>query len=1344
MAVDPASQDVYVADESGQVDVFNSAGVFQFKISGPAGEEFHPRSVAVSDKTGDVYVTSQTNLYVFNGLGAYLAKITGTPEGFFSFLSGVAVDQSSGDVYVVDAGQKALDRFNFDNTYQPPQLPLVAQPEGVTVDASGNVFVSETESESEPAALNEFNPKGEQVLHITGTPSGSFRQLGEVALDSDGNIYVTAQFGHESVAEFDSSGALVDETRTFVTSSRAPNSFLGGPAGVAVNAAGTMYVSDALQRIVDVFGPSVLVPGVSGEPATGVSDSAANLHGMVNPEGTEVGSCEFEYRTAGEPEYGHHSIGCSPSTPYTGTTNVAVEATPSNLEANTTYYYRLVASNAKGVEGGVGYGPEESFKTPGRPLVEDVSAEVNPTEKVGQTNATLHASIDPDGRETTYAFEYGETESYGTSIPIPAEAIGSGEAFVPVTAELHDLKIGTTYHYRVSATNEFGTVFSSDQTFSTLPAVLIESESASDVKATSATLEALIDPLGAGSTCEFQYVTDASFRSSGYAAAVSVPCPAALGEGEVGVPTSVHLQSFSADTIYHYRAVATNELGTVEGADRVFRTQRVAATPPLPDGRRWELVSPPDKRGALLEGLANDSALQASADGGAMGYYAIGATESQPQGQAEGAQVLSVRSQAGWSSQDIATPHVGAVGSPTLGRGAGEYYLFSEDLSRALVEPHDRFKPFSPPMACTATGCVPESFPEATEFTAYMRHNSTCASDVSRCYEPLLTGAPGYADVPLGTEFGEPFSDGLHEEFVGAAPDLNSVVLASEKGLTPGAPDRKELYEWSAGAPATERLQLVSVLPPSEGGGPAGAGGVELGGYDEPTASGWRPVSADGSRVFWTVGGPFSAHRLYMRDTVKGETILISAASPAFQAASSDGSKVFFTTNTGDLNVCEIVEEAGKDACKLTDLTLKKDEESAQVQQLMPGTSDDGSYGYFVAKGVLTVDENGQKERAVPDGENLYMVHHAGAEWVTTFIASLSQTDEYDWANTGEAVLTFGALTARVSPDGRYLAFMSNRSLTGYDNNDAITGNPDEEVYLYDAQTGRLACASCNPTGARPVGVEVGQVANGGAGNGNLVDILAGLGGAYGDHTGIAANLPGGVQIETKRRSLYQPRYLSDSGRLFFNSSDALVPRDINRQEDVYEYEPLGIKSSEGKELCAESSQTFSARSDGCVDLISSGTSSAESGFMDASETGGDVFFLTKSKLLPEDFDTALDVYDAHECTSQVPCIPEPPVSPPACTNAESCRAAPSPQPSIFGSPASATFSGAGNVSSAAKPVPKSTTTDQARVQKLRRALAACRKRPRRAQRSCRAKARSRYSVGSQTKNAKKSSRGAN
>jgi hypothetical protein len=147
---------------------------------------------------------------------------------------------------------------------------------------------------------------------------------------------------------------------------------------------------------------------------------------------------------------------------------------------------------------------------------------------------------------------------------------------------------------------------------------------------------------------------------------------------------------------------------------------------------------------------------------------------------------------------------------------------------------------------------------------------------------------------------------------------------------------------------------------------------------------------------------------------------------------------------------------------------------------------------------------------------------------------------------------------------------------------------------------------------------------------------------------------------------------------LFFDSPDALVPQDTNGLEDAYEYEPVGVGS------CTEGGATFSMTSGGCVSLISSGQSAGESIFMDASENGNDVFFATNSKLTGEDYDTAYDIYDAHVCSSEVPCRSEI-VVPPPCTSGDSCKAAPSPQPEIFGPAPSATFSGVGNIVEEAK-----------------------------------------------------------
>jgi len=179
------------------------------------------------------------------------------------------------------------------------------------------------------------------------------------------------------------------------------------------------------------------------------------------------------------------------------------------------------------------------------------------------------------------------------------------------------------------------------------------------------------------------------------------------------------------------------------------------------------------------------------------------------------------------------------------------------------------------------------------------------------------------------------------------------------------------------------------------------------------------------------------------------------------------------------------------------------------------------------------------------------------------------------------------------------------------------------------------------------------------------------------------------------------------------------VPLDTNGQEDVYEFEPVGIGS------CSASSSGFDEGEGGCVSLVSSGTSSKESGFLDASANGNDVFFLTGERLVGEDKDTALDVYDARVCSAAEPCAAGA-ASSSACVTADACRAAPSPQPSVFGAPSSATFAGAGNLGSSS-PVAKPKAKPVTRVQKLALALKACKKRPKSKRTGCQKQAHKRF-----------------
>ncbi len=903
--------------------------------------------------------------------------------------------------------------------------------------------------------------------------------------------------------------------------------------------------------------------------------------------------------------------------------------------------------------------------------------------------------------------------------------------------------------------------------FSSAPALAatapaIEAQWVTKVSATSATLEAKVNPGEAATSYRFEYATSETVLLEGHGEVLPAP-PAPEGEagaGEVGVVVEEHPQNLQPRTNYYYRVTATNGDGETpgcqaEGTCPSFTTQTAGDELVLPDGRAWELVSPPPgSNGDAISVQPFNSlggVIQAARDGGAITYMSFTASEPEPAGLSNFSQILSVHGEDGWSSRDIATPHQVAAGFYS-DDGGQEYRFFSADLSVGLVEP-------------LGSGALGEESadaallsPGASEKTIYLRANAPLSPETAEQgvygqaeaeggYRPLVTGCPAEpaecgprvkedANVPLGTVFGQSneehhVSSNLH--FEGATSDLSHVVFRSRVPLAAETPEGKAitepaLYEWSGG-----RLQIVSVLPhgePADRFSDLGSRGTP---YNVRGA-----ISNDGSRIVWSDG-----EHLYMRDMSTEQTVQLDAFQEGgsgnsfdayFQFAYSDGSKVFFTDEAKliggstahreypDLYECEMVKDvAGELSCKLTDLTVDPGGHADVGGMVAVGSNEDTNL-YFVADGVLTSMPNARHETAAQGdcsenanaGQtcNLYLLHYNGTSWTTTFIASLSGGDRNDWGGREAYFGDLAATTSGVSPNGEYLAFMSERPLIGYDNRDASSGEPDEEVYLYQAPSaaapsGRLVCASCNPTGERPVGVHDTPELAVALGHTPLIDSQENW---IKEEKWLAGSIPGWTPYEAGVAP-YQSRYLSDSGRLFFDSPDDLVPQATNGLSDVYEYEPAGVGGEDG---CETTSSTFSERSDGCVALISSDSSGEESTFVDASGRGPggqeaeDVFFESSAQLVAADKGSSLAMYDAHLCSAASPCSPEA-VSVPPCTTADACRAAPTPQPQVFGAPSSATFAGAGNLTSpppvVVKPKAKPVKCKRAYVKKHNRCV---------------------------------------
>ena len=296
-------------------------------------------------------------------------------------------------------------------------------------------------------------------------------------------------------------------------------------------------------------------PTVVTVAASGVAQTTATLEGEVDPNGAEASECTLEYGAT--TEYGA-SVPCAPP-PGSGSSPVAVSASLSGLAVNSTYHYRITATNG----GGVSFGEDSTFNTlPNPPTVLSVAASA-----IAQTTATLNGEVDPNGAEVSECtLEYGATSSYGSSAPC-SPSPGSGNSPVAVSASLSGLAANSSYHYRIMAANGGGVSFGKDVTLKTLPnPPTVTTGAPSGISQTAARLNAEVNPNGAeASECRLEYGTSPTYGSE-------LPCSPSPGSGNGAVSVSAALTGLLPRTTYDYRVVATNAGGTGYGAERSFTT----------------------------------------------------------------------------------------------------------------------------------------------------------------------------------------------------------------------------------------------------------------------------------------------------------------------------------------------------------------------------------------------------------------------------------------------------------------------------------------------------------------------------------------------------------------------------------------------------------------------------------------------------------------------------------------------------------------------------------------------------------------------------------------------------
>lgn len=1110
-----------------------------------------PQSVAVDGDTGNVYVSDREN----RRINEYSA------EGTFIRSFGWGVDASvAGSEYEVCP---AADRCSFGiagaGTGQIGSI-TTAGTDGVAVSpgngeaAVGKLFLADSQNRR----VNTYNLDGSSPSSFGSSTNFATTNPRRIAVDSRGIVYASDSNGANRINRYDSENANGGGT-VFLAPIASPP-LLAGPASTATSGLAVHPDSDGA-------GPDTDVLYVLRDPTSG--NTVVQQFGPINQPGLTAAPTAVDDTHGGEAGFGLvNGLGLDDSSG------------------------RLFVSATSAVSGITGSHVYVLDKAPAP------AATLDPITSFDAHSATFSGTVNPNGAETAYRFEYVDDANFqvtgftnASRVPIADASVGHGDSPVSVEQETpHHLVPGTLYHVRLVAKRVFGTVetVAGPLTFTT-PTSAPSFQVAATAGEEDATLRAAINPEGqAVSGYHFEWGTTDAYGNS----SPSVGLPA----GSAPVAVSAVLSGLTPGQTYHYRLLATNATGTTTGTDGTF----TATTAPPPVDRAYELVSAYPTGGIPVDpgfGTTN-----VSEDGNVIdignsqpfpGDELVGPPDqyhNSPSGNAGSYQYVSSRGpDGGWNLEEVGWSLDQSGGGWSFD---GSRFLFSTEYEANFDSRLDPDDQNTPNLGSFTTG-----------HDLYQRQPDGSLAWISR--DPRIPlGTPQIAPENAEQGFGGSPS------YAGAtmSVDGGTVVFISQRQLsnedTTASSAVSRLYKWHEG-----QLTFIGKRPD----GSVPAQGTRLGSKD---GSDQGVVSREGRRVIFSAqredGGPSDPkNMLYIQtdgqptaEATKATGVPPLPASQPYQVvyrgAAADLSRAFFTTNsrltpdsgasgstagTPDLYVYDI------NADKVRDLTPRFDgiedptvdpatADSGRALGLV-ASSEDGKRVYFVADARYDVPPNPEGQLPSASGRNLYLAELDGidAPIRLRFIASLGLGDSPVWSPG----LITGDKAAYASPDGSVLAFGSREELTGQ----ALGGTT--QIFVFDANAETLVCASCPGDGSIPAA---------------SVNLRSFAGGAENDQY---------WQGEYNVR-----RWVSSRGQVFFHTSTPLVPEDNNNAPDVYEY------------------------LDGRLQLISAGTGTRASRFESASRNGDTVVFNTLDALVPKDKEPGIPKLYAARVDGGEPPILEP------------------------------------------------------------------------------------------------------